>query len=148
MSTIEKPIQVNVPANVAYNQWTQFEDFPQFMEGVKEVRQLDDTHLHWYAEVGGKEKEWDAEITEQIPDRRIAWHSISGATNDGVVSFENVGSDKTRVVLQMDYDPEGFVENVGDVLGVVSRRVEGDLERYKQMLEGRGQATGAWRGSV
>lgn len=148
MSTIEKSIEVNVPVTVAYNQWTQFEDFPAFMEGVTEVRQLDDTHLHWRADVAGKETEWDAEITEQIPDRRIAWHSTSGAMNDGVVSFENIAGDKTRVMLHLDYDPEGFVENVGDALGMVSRRVEGDLRRYKDLLESRGYETGAWRGRI
>jgi len=148
MSSIEKSIEVNVPVTVAYNQWTQFEDFPAFMEGVTEVRQLDDRHLHWRADIAGKEMEWDAEIVEQVPDRRIAWHSISGTTNDGIVSFENIASDKTRVMLHLDYDPEGFVENFGDALGVVSRRVEGDLRRYKDLLESRGHETGAWRGRV
>jgi uncharacterized membrane protein len=148
MSTVEKSIEVNVPVNTAYNQWTQFEDFPKFMEGVKEVRQLDDTHLHWCANVGGKEKEWDAEITEQIPDQRIAWRSITGAPNGGAVTFLRISDDTTRVMVQMDYEPEGIVENVGDAVGVFSRRVEGDLERFKEFLESRGMETGAWRGSV
>ncbi|GBG13505.1 uncharacterized protein NMK_1055 [Novimethylophilus kurashikiensis] len=148
MSTVDKTIEVNVPVQVAYNQWTQFEDFPAFMEGITEVRQLDNTHLHWRADIAGKETEWDAEITEQVPDRRIAWHSTSGATNDGMVSFESAGTDKTRVMLHLDYDPQGFVENIGDALGMVSRRVEGDLRRYKALLESRGSETGAWRGRV
>lgn len=147
MDTIEKSIEVNVPVHTAYNQWTQFEDFPRFMEGVKEVRQLDDTHLHWHAEIAGKDKEWDAEIIEQIPDQCIGWRSTSGASNGGVVSFQDMGG-KTRVVLRMDYEPEGVVENVGDAVGVFSRRVEGDLERFKDFLESRGQETGAWRGQV
>ncbi len=148
MSTVEKSIEVNVPVNTAYNQWTQFEDFPKFMEGITEVRQIDDTHLHWRAEIGGKEKEWDAEITEQIPDKRIAWRSTSGAANGGAVTFHKVADDTTRIMVQMDYDPEGVVENVGDAVGVFTRRVKGDLERFKDFIEARGQETGAWRGSV
>jgi uncharacterized membrane protein len=148
METVEKSIDVHVPVSTAYNQWTQFEDFPRFMEGVREVRQLDDTHLHWRAEVAGKEKEWDAEITEQVPDQRIAWRSVGGAPNSGVVSFDRIDQDTTRILVEMDYDPEGVVENVGDAVGVVSRRVEGDLERFKEFIESRGQETGAWRGDV
>jgi uncharacterized membrane protein len=148
METVEKSIDVHVPVSTAYNQWTQFEDFPRFMEGVKEVRQLDDTHLHWRAEVAGKDKEWDAEITEQVPDQRIAWRSVGGAPNSGVVSFDRIDQDTTRILVEMDYDPEGVVENVGDAVGVVSRRVEGDLERFKEFIESRGQETGAWRGDV
>lgn len=148
MATVEKSIEVNVPINTAYNQWTQFEDFPAFMEGIKEVRQIDDTHLHWRAEVAGKEKEWDAEITEQLPDERIAWRSTTGALNAGVVTFHRISDDTTRIMLQMDYEPEGVTENVGTALGVFSRRVEGDLERFKDFLESRGQETGAWRGTV
>lgn len=148
MSTVEKSIEVNVPVSTAYNQWTQFEDFPKFMEGITEVRQLDDTHLHWCADIAGKHKEWDAEITEQIPDKRIAWRSMSGAQNAGVVTFHRISDDTTRIMLQMDYDPEGVTENVGDAVGMVSRRVEGDLERFKEFLELRGHETGAWRGSV
>jgi uncharacterized membrane protein len=148
MSTVEKSIEVNVPVNTAYNQWTQFEDFPRFMEGIEEVRQLDETHLHWRAKVAGKEEEWDAEITEQIPDQRIAWHSTTGALNAGVVTFHRITDDTTRIMLQMDYEPEGVAENIGDAVGVFSHRVSGDLERFKQFLEARGQETGAWRGNV
>ncbi|HEY8609077.1 MAG TPA: SRPBCC family protein [Noviherbaspirillum sp.] len=148
MSTVEKSIEVNVPVNTAYNQWTQFEEFPRFMEGITEVRQLDDTHLHWCADVGGKRKEWDAEITEQIPDKRIAWRSTTGAPNAGVVTFHHIDANTTRIMVQMDYDPEGVTENVGDALGVFSHRVHGDLERFKEFIESRGQETGAWRGAV
>ncbi len=148
MSTVEKSIEVEVPVSTAYNQWTQIEDFPRFMEGVEEVRQLDDTHLHWRAKISGKEKEWDAEITEQIPDQRIAWRSTSGAANGGVVTFHRISDDRTRIMLQMDYDPEGIVENIGDAVGVFSRRVQGDLERFRDFLMTRGQETGAWRGTV
>ncbi|HEV7732759.1 MAG TPA: SRPBCC family protein [Candidatus Binatia bacterium] len=147
-SRIEKSIDVAVPVTTAYNQWTQFEQFPRFMDGVAEVRQLDDKRLFWRAEIGGVEKTWEAEITEQRPDERIAWTNRSGATNAGVVTFHRLGPDQTRIMLQMDYDPEGFVENVGDFLGVASSRVSGDLERFKTFIEGRGQSTGAWRGEV
>ena len=148
MSLIEKSIEINVPVRAAYNQWTQFEEFPKFMEGVKQVKQIDDTHLHWKAEIGGKEKEWDAEITEQIPDERIAWRNRNGAKNAGVVTFHRLSDSKSKVMLQMEYDPEGVVENVGDTMGVVSQRVLGDLERFKQYIESRGHETGAWRGTV
>jgi uncharacterized membrane protein len=147
-STIEQSIDVHVPVRTAYNQWTQFEEFPRFMEAVVEVRQLDDTHLHWKANVGGKEKEWDAVITEQLPDQRIAWTNTTGARNAGVVTFHRLSDNHTRVMLQLDYEPEGLVENVGDMIGVVSRRVRGDLERFKAFIESRGQETGAWRGTV
>ena len=148
MSTIQKSIDVNAPVSSVYNQWTQFEDFPAFMEGVKEVRQLDDAHLHWSAEIAGKDVEWDAEITEQIPDQRIAWRSVDGTPNAGVVSFHRLNEGSTRVMLQMDNDPEGVVENAGDMLGVLSHRVEGDLERFKDFLESRGSESGAWRGEI
>ena len=148
MASIEKSLDVEVPVRTAYNQWTQFEEFPKFMEGVKEVRQIDDTHLHWRAEIAGKEEEWDAEITEQAPDMRVAWTNLSGAQNAGVVTFHRLGDNLTRVMLQIEYDPHGFVENVGDALGFVTRRVEGDLKRYKEFIESRGQETGAWRGEV
>jgi len=137
-----------VPVRAAYNQWTQFEEFPKFMEGVTQVKQIDDKHLHWKADIGGKEKEWKAEITEQIPDERIAWTSRGGAINAGVVTFHRLSDSKSKVMLQMEYDPQGFVENVGDAIGVVSQRVQGDLERFKQYIENRGQETGAWRGTV
>jgi uncharacterized membrane protein len=148
MATIEKSIDVDVPVRTAYNQWTQFEEFPRFMEGVEAVRQLDDKRLHWTATVGGKTKQWDAEITEQRPDERIAWRSRSGANNAGVVTFHRLSDSTTRVMLQLEYDPEGVVENVGDAVGVVSARVKGDLERFKEFIESRGRETGAWRGEI
>ena len=148
MSTIEKSIEVNVPVHTAYNQWTQFEEFPQFMEGVKQVTQLDDTHLHWKAEIVGKEKEWDAEITEQTPDQRIAWTSRGGVVNDGIVIFQPLSDTRSKICLQVAYLPEGLVEKVGDEMGAVSMRVQGDLERFKAFIEARGQETGAWRGKI
>jgi uncharacterized membrane protein len=148
MSVIEKSIEINVPVRAVYNQWTQFEEFPNFMEGVRQVKQIDDRHLHWKADIGGKEKEWDAEITEQIPDERIAWRSRDGAANAGVVTFHRLSDSKSKVMLQMEYDPEGFVELAGDAVGVVSQRILGDLERFKKYIEGRGRETGAWRGTV
>ena len=148
MSLIEKSIEVNVPASTAYNQWTQFEEFPRFMEGVEEVQQLDDTHLHWRANIGGVEREWDAEITEQIPDKRIAWHSTSGASNAGVVTFHRLTDNSSRIMLQMEYTPQTATESVGDFLGVMSQRVAGDLKRFKEFIEDHGTATGAWRGHV
>ena len=148
MSTIETSIEVNVPVRTAYNQWTQFEEFPRFMEGVKEVKQLDDTRLRWKAEIAGKEKEWTAEITEQTPDQRIAWTSRGGAPNGGVVTFHRLSDAKSKIMLQLEYDPQGFVENAGDALGVVSLRVKGDLERFKEFIEQRGRETGAWRGQA
>jgi uncharacterized membrane protein len=148
MSAVEKTIEINVPVRTAYNQWTQFEEFPRFMEGVKQVSQLDDKHLHWKAEIAGQEKEWDAEITEQIPDQRIAWTSRGGTMTAGVVTFQPLSDAKSKVVLHMEYDPKGVVENIGDAVGAVSQRIEGDLERFKQYIETRGQETGAWRGTV
>lgn len=148
MASVVESIDVNVPVRTAYNQWTQFEEFPRFMEGVKEVRQLSDTKLYWRAEIGGKEKEWEAEITEQIPDERIAWRSRAGAENAGVVTFHRLGPNTTRVTLQMEYDPEGPMETVGDLVGVVRSRIRGDLERFKEFIEKRGEETGAWRGEV
>ena len=148
MSTVEKSVDVNVPIQTAYNQWTQFEDFPRFMEGIKSVTQTDDTHLHWVAEIAGKDKEWDAEITEQHPDERVAWTSTSGARNAGVVTFHRLDDDTTRVTLQMDVDPEGLIENIGDWTGILDGRVEGDMKRFKEYIESRGVETGAWRGEV
>ena len=148
MATIEKSIEVEVPVRAAYNQWTQFEEFPRFMEGVREVRQLDDRHLHWCAVIGGKEQEWDAEITEQVPDERIAWRARSGAPNAGVVTFHRIADGRARIMLQLEYDPQGTVENVGDALGVVSRRVAADLWRFKEFIEARGRETGGWRGEI
>ena len=149
MERIEKSVEVKAPVNAVYNQWTQFEEFPRFMAGVKEVKQLDDTHVHWHAEIWGKDKEWDAEITEQVPDQRISWRSISGdAPNAGSVRFEPVGPDRTRVNLTMEYEPQGVIENVGDKLGVMSARVQNTVEDFKKFIEQRGQETGGWRGEV
>ena len=148
MSTVTKSVDVNVPIQTAYNQWTQFEEFPRFMEGVKSVTQTDDTHLHWVAEIAGKDKEWDAEITEQHPDERVAWTSTGGARNAGVVTFHRLDDATTRVTLQMYVEPEGVIENVGDWAGVLDRRVQGDMERFKEYIESRGVETGAWRGEV
>ena len=148
MSTIEKSIELGVPARTAYNQWTQFEEFPRFMEGVEEVKQIDDTHLHWRARVGGKEEEWDAEITEQLPDKRIAWHNTSGAKNAGVVTFHRLSDDSSKVMLQLEYEPQGITEKVGDLIGVLTARVEGDLQRFKEFIEERKSETGKWRGEV
>jgi uncharacterized membrane protein len=148
MQSIEKSIEVNVPIRTAYNQWTQFEEFPRFMEGVESVKQLDDTTLHWVANVGGERKEWRARITEQIPDHHIAWRSEDGEFTSGVVSFQPLGSDKTRVTVRLNYAPKGMTEKLGDMLGVVSRRVDGDLQRFKDFIESKGHETGAWRGTI
>ena len=148
MSTIERSIEVNVPVRTAYNQWTQFEEFPRFMAGVKDVKQLNDRQLHWKAEISGLEKEWDAEIIEQTPDQRIAWTSRGGFMNGGVVTFHRLSDARSMVMLQMWYDPEGFLENTGDALGIVSSRIQGDLERFKEFIEQRGHETGSWRGQV
>ncbi len=147
-ASVEKSIDVDVPVHTAYNQWTQFEAFPEFMEGVVEVKQLSDTLLHWKAKIAGKEKEWDATITEQQPDQRIAWKAVDGAPNAGVVTFHRISDDTTRVMLQLEAEPEGLIEEVGDKLGVFDRRVEGDLKRFKEFVESRGSETGAWRGQV
>ena len=148
MSTIEQSVEVQVPVRTAYNQWTQFEDFPHFMEGVKEIRQLDDASLHWTVEIAGQVREFDAKITEQNPDERIAWTTIDGPHQAGVVTFHRIADNQTKVMLQMEYDPEGILEKAGDALGVVKSRVKGDLERFKSFIESRGQETGAWRGEV
>jgi uncharacterized membrane protein len=148
MGTYEHSIDVSVPVRTAYNQWTQFEEFPRFMEGVEEVKQLDDTHLLWVAEIGGQRREWKAEISEQRPDERIAWHSMEGTTNAGAVTFHRIDDGQTRVMLQLEYEPEGAVEKAGDAAGIVKSRVKGDLERFKEFIESRGQETGAWRGEV
>jgi uncharacterized membrane protein len=148
MASVVDSIDVKVPVSTAYNQWTQFEEFPRFMEGVDSVRQLDDKRLHWRATIAGKSKEWHAEITEQRPDERIAWTSRGGAHNAGVVTFHRLSDSRTKVMLQLDYDPEGIVETVGDAAGVVSMRVKGDLQRFKEFIESRGRETGAWRGEI
>jgi uncharacterized membrane protein len=148
MPTIEESIDVEVPVRTAYNQWTQFEEFPRFMEGVEEVRQLDDTHVRWRASIGGDTEEWEAEITEQQPDQRVAWTATGGKQNAGLVTFQPLGADRTRVTVRMDWEEEGLMEKAGSALGFDSRRVQGDLDRFKELIEGRGQETGAWRGEV
>jgi uncharacterized membrane protein len=148
MNTVEKSIVVDVPVNTAYNQWTQFEEFPQFMEGVQSVRQEGDTHLFWKANIGGKDVEWEADIIEQTPDRQVAWKSTTGAYNAGTVMFSPEGAGQTRITLRLEYEPEGFFESVGSALRFVGGRVEGDLERFKEFIEERGGETGAWRGEV
>ena len=148
MSEIIETVEVNVDVRTAYDQWTQFESFPKFMEGVEKVEQLDDTMLRWTAEIAGQQRTWKAKITEQEPDQRIAWTSIDGAKNAGVVTFHRLDDGKTRVTLQLDVDPEGPVENIGDALGFVQRRAKGDMERFKEFIESRGAETGAWRGTV
>jgi uncharacterized membrane protein len=147
-SSIDESIELNVPVSTAYNQWTQFEEFPKFMASVEEVKQVDNTHLHWRAKVAGKPKEWDAEITEQIPDARIAWRSTSGVHNEGFVTFHKLGDNKSKVMLHMDYDPQTFGERVADALGGVKLATKSNLKRFKHLVEGRGMETGAWRGAV
>ena len=148
MGTVRKSITVDLPVTTVYNQWTQFEEFPLFMEGVESVAQLDDERLHWVAEIGGTRREWDAQIIDQAPDRRIAWEAIGGQRNAGVVTFEPESATQTRIELEIDYETEGLKEKTGDALGVVGRRVNGDLERFKSFVESRGIETGAWRGSI
>lgn len=148
MSEIVETIDIEVPVRTAYDQWTRFEEFPQFMEGVEAVRQVDDTHLEWQASIGGVEKRWRAEITEQTPDQRIAWRSLEGARNYGAVTFHRLEDEKTRVTLQLDVEPDGAVESIGDALGLVKRRAAGDLDRFKQLVEERGTTGPGWRGEV
>jgi uncharacterized membrane protein len=148
MSTITQSVDVEVPVTTAYNQWTQFESFPQFMEGVEEVRQLDDTHTHWVTRIGGTTREFDATITEQHPDERVAWRADSGPQHAGVITFHKLSPERTRVTAQMDIEPEGIVETAGDKLGVIEGRVKGDLQRFKKFIEERPSETGAWRGDV
>ena len=147
-SRIEQSIEVGVPVRVAYDQWTQFEEFPEFMEGVESVQQIDDTHLLWTAEINGQREEWKAEITEQIPDERIAWKAVDGKNNAGVVTFHRLGDDSSKVMVQLDFEPEGVMQKVGTALGSDDRQVKGDLERFKEFVEKRGAETGAWRGEV
>jgi len=146
--SIEKSVEVDVPLSTAYNQWTQFEEFPSFMNGVEAVKQLDETHLHWVASIGGHREEWDAEITEQIPDERVAWKATSGKGNAGVVTFHQLDDNRTKVMLQLDWESEGMVEALGALLGRDDRAVKGDLERFKELVEKQGSESGAWRGEV
>jgi uncharacterized membrane protein len=148
METLEESIEVEAPVTATYNQWTQFEDFPRFMEGVESVTQLDDKRVHWVAEVAGKRKEWDAEITRQVPDREIDWVGLGDPDNRGRIVFEALDGDTTKVTMMLDYDPEGIVEEIGDALGLVKRRVRGDMERFKEFIEARGRETGGWRGQI
>jgi uncharacterized membrane protein len=149
MARVEESIDVNVPLTTAYNQWTQFEEFPRFMEGVESVTQVDDTHLRWVAEIAGKRHEWEAEIIEQKPDQRVAWRALDGHYNSGTVSFERLTTDDTtRITVVMEHETEGMLETLGTALGSDSRRVKGDLERFKEFVEGRGVESGAWRGEV
>ena len=148
MSKIESSIDVDVPVRVAYDQWTQFEEFPRFMDAVESVTQLDDTHLRWVAKIAGVRKEWQAEITQQEPDQRVAWTSTTGAKNAGSVDFHRVDDRTTRVTLTMEVEPDGALESVGSAIGVPEREVEGDLKRFKEFIENRDAPTGAWRGKV
>lgn len=148
MPRFEESIDVDVPVRIAYDQWTQFEDFPKFMEGVERVVQRDDRTLDWTATIGGRRKEWTAEITDQTPDLRIAWKSVDGAENAGAVLFQALGEDRTRVKLRIDADPEGPIETVGANVGVLQGQVKGDLERFKEFIERRRMPTGAWRGEI
>jgi uncharacterized membrane protein len=147
-STVHDTIEVDVPLSTACNQWTQFEEFPKFMQDVLEVRQLDDTHLRWRANIAGKEEQWDAEITSQIPARRIAWRSTSGAPNSGVVGFDRVSDTRTRITLQMSYEPPGLIEKIGDAFGAVKLETSSNLRRFADFIESRQRETGAWRGTV
>lgn len=147
-TTVERTVTVEVPVRTAYNQWTQFEEFPQFMGGVQEVTQVDDSTLHWVAEIGGVRREWEAAILEQVPDQKVAWAATGGATNAGAVHFAPSGPDHTLVTLHLEFEPEGLVEKVGDALGVVERQAEADLQRFKTFIEQRGAETGSWRGQV
>lgn len=148
MTEFARRIYLEVPIQVAYNQWTQFEDFPRFMEGVKEVRQLDDAHLAWIAELGGRKLRWTSEITHQEPDHDIAWRSLGGPEHHGCVRFEALAPDRTRVTLQLSYAPHGLAQKAARMLGMIGARVDEDLRRYKNFLEERGRETGAWRGAI
>jgi uncharacterized membrane protein len=148
MTRVQHTIDVNVPVRTAYNQWTQFEEFPRFMDNVKSVKQLDDRRLHWVADVGGKQTEWDAEIVDQVPDRRVAWRSTAGTANDGIVTFEPEGPDVTKVTVAIEAEPADPVEKTGSAIGMLDRQVEGDLDRFKKFIESRGAETGAWRGEI
>jgi len=150
MPKIQDSIEVQVPVQQAYNQWTQFEEFPRFMDGIQSVQQLDDTHVQWVAEIRGESRQWTTEITDQRPDEKVAWKTIDGEVkNDGVVTFEQVGDNQTRVNVEMDVESDSTTENVaGDLLGIVKDQVHGDLERFKQLIENRDEETGAWRGEV
>ena len=148
MTRVQHTIDVNVPVRTAYNQWTQFEEFPRFMDNVKSVEQLDDRRLHWVADVAGKQTEWDAEIVDQVPDQRVAWRSTAGIPNNGTVTFEPAGPDRTKVTVAIEAEPTDPIEKAGAAAGMLDRQVEGDLERFKKFIESRGGETGAWRGEI
>ena len=148
MGDVTETIDVDRDVRTVYNQWTQFEEFPRFMEGVDRVQQIDDRHLHWEVDIVGVDREFDAEITEQTPDQRIAWRSRTGVDQGGVVTFHPLNDEQTRVTLQLTFEPEGLVEQAGDTLGLVAARVKGDLKRFKEFIESRGSETGAWRDEV
>lgn len=148
MRTIEESIEIEVPVTTAYNQWTQFESFPEFMDGIERVEQQGDSRLHWVAEVGGQKHEWDAEITEQHPDSRVAWKALDQEGPNGVITFHKLDDSRTKVMVQMDYEPEGMKESIASMVGMDSRRVKGDLESFKEYIEARGSETGAWRGDI
>ncbi|WP_432511420.1 SRPBCC family protein [Kineococcus sp. SYSU DK001] len=148
MSNVTESIDVSVPVRTAYNQWTQFESFPEFMGGVESITQIDETHNHWKTKIAGVEREFDAEITEQHPDERVAWKSVDGKSHAGVVTFHRLSDDETRVTVQLDWDTEGLVEKVGAAIGADDRQIKKDLERFKTFIESRGGETGAWRGDV
>jgi uncharacterized membrane protein len=148
MAHIREDIEVEVPVTTAYNQWTQFEEFPKFMENVESVRQIDDAHLRWVAEIGGQKQEWTAEITRQEPDRVVAWRSTDGKGTSGEVLFESLGSDRTQIELTMTWEPEGVLESLGEKVGADTLGVKRDLQNFKELIESRGVETGAWRGEV
>jgi uncharacterized membrane protein len=142
MGSVEKSIEVSVPVRTAYNQWTQFESFPRFMNGVDRVDQTSPTTTHWVTSIGGVHREFDAEITDQRPDERIAWTTISGPKQAGLVTFYEVDATTSRIMLQI------VLETLGDKLGLVGHRIEGDLRRFKAFIESRGTEEGGWRGTV
>jgi uncharacterized membrane protein len=148
MESIKESIDVNIPVSTAYDQWTQFEQFPKFMEGVESVTQIDDTHLRWAANVGGARREWEAEIVEQVPEQKIVWRATSGNGPNGIVTFEPLGPESTLITVEMSYEPDGLKEQLGAKVGVDSRQVAADLKRFKQLVETLGAETGAWRGEV
>jgi uncharacterized membrane protein len=148
MTTVEQSVEIGVPVRTAYDQWTQFEEFPRFMEGVEEVTQLTDDRLHWKTKIAGVEREFDAEITEQHPDERVAWRTLSGPEQAGVVTFHKLDPSTTKVMLQMEFQPEGLAEQAADKLGIVKARIKGDLDRFKDFIESRGTESGAWRGDI
>jgi uncharacterized membrane protein len=148
MAEVHESIEVNVPISTAYNQWTQFQEFPQFMENVESVTQIDDTHLRWVAEIGGQQQEWEAEIVRQEPDRVVAWKSVDGKGTSGEVKFEPLGSDRTKIDVTISWEPEGFLESLGEKMNADKIGVKKDLENFKELIESRGVETGAWRGEV